>query len=68
MTARVRHRRVSDERIIKLMALAKARGLSVAIKLGTDGSAVLTDAADLGATSEPEEDAVGAWDRALGIQ
>jgi hypothetical protein len=67
MTARVRHRRVSDERIIKLMALAKARGLSVAIKLGTDGSAVLTDSDGAALSLVPKDDAADEWAK-LGIQ
>jgi hypothetical protein len=68
MANRVRHRQVSPERIAKVAEAMKARGLSVAIKLGTDGSVLLTESDGAALKSEPEGDAEAIWNRALGIQ
>ncbi len=67
MSARQRLRQISPQRIARVAEALRARGLPVAIKLGTDGSVILTDSDGAALSLVPKDDAADEWAK-LGIQ
>ena len=66
---RQRYRQVSPERIAKVAEALHARGLPCAVKLTTDGSALLLTGEGAESLMPMEADAVNEWDEVLpGVQ